>query len=181
VVSYERGIPVGTPPPHPLRTTGSRRSCSAASPHTPAELIPAEPEEPEPGPALGWCPPRHHPCSPPPPQDSNGSPRLRPEPESQEWTKAMWQRRLERPHARCKRRYRRRHRRRYRRRYRRGRYSRPRESLLRAGVTWTSLRDRNVQRFRGGLVFKAHRLLHHSTLGLRVIKKKRRGFLRASA
>ena len=31
---------------------------------------------------------------------------------------------------------------------------------------------RNVQRFRGGLVFKAHRLLHHSTLGLRVIKKR---------
>jgi len=28
-------------------------------------------------------------------------------------------------------------------------------------------------RFRGGLVFKAHRLLHHSTLGLRVIKKKK--------
>ena len=27
----------------------------------------------------------------------------------------------------------------------------------------------NVKRFRGGLVFKAHRLLHHSTLGLRVI------------
>ena len=26
--------------------------------------------------------------------------------------------------------------------------------------------------FRGGLVFKAHRLLYHSTLGLRVIKKK---------
>ena len=29
----------------------------------------------------------------------------------------------------------------------------------------------NVQRFRGGLVFKAHRLLYHSTLGLRVIKR----------
>ena len=33
------------------------------------------------------------------------------------------------------------------------------------------LLHRNVQRFRGGLVFKAHRLLYHSTLGLRVIKK----------
>jgi len=33
-------------------------------------------------------------------------------------------------------------------------------------------RVRNVQRFRGGLVFKAHRLLYHSTLGLRVIKKR---------
>jgi len=32
---------------------------------------------------------------------------------------------------------------------------------------------RNVQRFRGGLVFKAHRLLYHSTLDLRVIKKKK--------
>ena len=31
---------------------------------------------------------------------------------------------------------------------------------------------RNVKRFRGGLVFKAHRLLHHSTLGLRVINNK---------
>ena len=30
-----------------------------------------------------------------------------------------------------------------------------------------------MKRFRGGLVFKAHRLLHHSTLGLRVIKKKK--------
>ena len=28
----------------------------------------------------------------------------------------------------------------------------------------------NVLRFRGGLVFKAHRLLYHSTLGLRVIR-----------
>jgi len=30
----------------------------------------------------------------------------------------------------------------------------------------------NVQRFREGLVVKAHRLLYHSTLGLRVIKKR---------
>ena len=37
-----------------------------------------------------------------------------------------------------------------------------------------NLRYRNVQRFRGGLVFKAHRLVYHSTLGLRVMKKKRR-------
>ena len=28
--------------------------------------------------------------------------------------------------------------------------------------------------FRGGLVFKSHGLLYHSTLGLRVIKKKRK-------
>ena len=31
-----------------------------------------------------------------------------------------------------------------------------------------------MQRFRGGLVFKAHRLVYHSTLGLGVIKKKKR-------
>ena len=31
---------------------------------------------------------------------------------------------------------------------------------------------RNVELFRGGLVFKAHRLLYHSTLGSRVMKKK---------
>ena len=31
----------------------------------------------------------------------------------------------------------------------------------------------SVARFRGGLVFKAPRLLYHSTLGLRVIKKTR--------
>ena len=30
------------------------------------------------------------------------------------------------------------------------------------------------QRFRGGLVFKAHRWLFHSTLGSRVIKKKKK-------
>ena len=31
--------------------------------------------------------------------------------------------------------------------------------------------DRNVQRFRGGLVFKADRLLYHSNLGLRETNK----------
>jgi len=30
-----------------------------------------------------------------------------------------------------------------------------------------------LKRFRGGLVFKAHRLLYHTALGLRVIKKRR--------
>ena len=34
-------------------------------------------------------------------------------------------------------------------------------------------------RFRGGLVFKAHRLLYHSTLGLRLIKKKKNRLLPA--
>ena len=33
---------------------------------------------------------------------------------------------------------------------------------------------RNVKRFRGRHVFKAQRLLYHSTLGLRVIKKKKK-------
>jgi len=31
-----------------------------------------------------------------------------------------------------------------------------------------------VKRVRGGLVFKAHRLVYHSTLGLKVIKKRRK-------
>ena len=31
-----------------------------------------------------------------------------------------------------------------------------------------------MNRFRAGLVFKAHELVYHSTLGLRVIKKKKR-------
>ena len=31
-----------------------------------------------------------------------------------------------------------------------------------------------MQRFRGELVFKAHRLLYHSTLGLRVIRKNKK-------
>jgi len=31
----------------------------------------------------------------------------------------------------------------------------------------------NLQRFRGGLAFKAHRLLYHSTLGLSVMNKKK--------
>ena len=34
------------------------------------------------------------------------------------------------------------------------------------------LHHRNVQRFRSGLVFEAHRLLYHSSLGLSVIKKR---------
>ena len=34
---------------------------------------------------------------------------------------------------------------------------------------------RNAQRFRGGFAFKADRLLYHSTLGSRVIKKKKKG------
>ena len=32
---------------------------------------------------------------------------------------------------------------------------------------------RNVEWFRGGVVFKAHGLLYHSTLGVREIKKKK--------
>ena len=38
--------------------------------------------------------------------------------------------------------------------------------------TSEQLLSRNVERFREGLVFKAHRLLHDSTVGSRVIKKK---------
>ena len=40
-------------------------------------------------------------------------------------------------------------------------------------VRFVSL-HRHVQWFRSGLVFKAHRLLYHSNLGLRLIKKMRR-------
>ena len=36
------------------------------------------------------------------------------------------------------------------------------------------LSRRNVKRFRGGLVFKAHRLLYHSILGSRIKKKKKK-------
>ena len=32
----------------------------------------------------------------------------------------------------------------------------------------------HVNRFRGGLLFQAHRLLYHSTLGSRGIKKKKK-------
>ena len=38
----------------------------------------------------------------------------------------------------------------------------------------TVLLSRNVEQFRGRLVFQAHRLVYHSTLGLRVIKKKKK-------
>ena len=45
------------------------------------------------------------------------------------------------------------------------------------GTAWAHLGSyllsRNVEQFRKGLVFKAHRLLHHSTLGSRVVKKKK--------
>ena len=34
---------------------------------------------------------------------------------------------------------------------------------------------RNVRRFQGGLVFQAHRLLCHSSLGSRVIEKRKSG------
>ena len=36
--------------------------------------------------------------------------------------------------------------------------------------------DDEYQGFRGGFAFKAHRLLYHSTLGLRVIKKKKKKY-----
>ena len=39
-------------------------------------------------------------------------------------------------------------------------------------LTPDQLLRRNVKRFRGELVFKAHRLLNRSTLGLKVVKTK---------
>jgi len=47
--------------------------------------------------------------------------------------------------------------------------------VSRVHVAVLELISRNVKRFRGGLVFKAHRLVHHSIPGLRAIKKKRVG------
>ena len=46
-------------------------------------------------------------------------------------------------------------------------------SIEPAGAEEHSLR-RNVKRFRGGLVFKAHRLVYHSTLGLRVMNRRKK-------
>jgi len=43
------------------------------------------------------------------------------------------------------------------------------------------LLHRNVKWFRGGLVFKAHRWLYHSTLGSRVIKKTEDPEIRSAA
>ena len=42
-----------------------------------------------------------------------------------------------------------------------------------SGAEVRELLSRNVKRFRGGLVFEAHRLLYHSTLGWRAIKRER--------
>jgi len=42
------------------------------------------------------------------------------------------------------------------------------------GSRMERLLHRNVNRFRGGLVFKAYRLVYHPTLGLRVMQKKRK-------
>ena len=50
--------------------------------------------------------------------------------------------------------------------------------LHRANLVWYHekgwINSQNAPRFRGGLVFKAHRLLCHSTLGLRVMKSKKK-------
>ena len=61
----------------------------------------------------------------------------------------------------------------------------PREYLARVGQRrcrefsiYGQVLRRNVKWFRGGLVFKAHRFVHRSTVGWRVIKKKRRAAAR---
>ena len=48
-----------------------------------------------------------------------------------------------------------------------------RGSTLSRRAQGSKLLRRNLKRFRGGLVFQAHRLVDHSTLGWRVIKKKK--------
>jgi len=45
--------------------------------------------------------------------------------------------------------------------------------------TISRLDEQHMKRFRGGLVIKAHRLLCHSTLGLRVIKEKKKNSISA--
>ena len=55
---------------------------------------------------------------------------------------------------------------------------RPSSKKVHASLGWElaeQLLHRNVRRFRDGLVFKAHRRVYHSALGLRVIKKKKKG------
>jgi len=47
------------------------------------------------------------------------------------------------------------------------------DGALQLGRTQDKLNQCKL-RFRGGLVFKAHRLLYHSTLGVRVTKKKKK-------
>ena len=50
------------------------------------------------------------------------------------------------------------------------------QSLLKEGVSSLyeeACREVRSNMLRGGLVFKAHRLVYHSTLGSRVIKKKK--------
>ena len=46
--------------------------------------------------------------------------------------------------------------------------------FTRLSAVRSNFRKTTLQRFRGGLVFKAQGFLYHSTLGLKVIKKKRR-------
>ena len=46
-------------------------------------------------------------------------------------------------------------------------------AFLRVHALEEQLLSRNVERCRGGLVLKAHRWLHHSTLASRVIQQKR--------
>ena len=55
-----------------------------------------------------------------------------------------------------------------------GAVSYERGNPVRSALDGPKLLHRNEKRFRGGLVFKAHRWLYHSTLGSREIKKRRR-------
>jgi len=48
------------------------------------------------------------------------------------------------------------------------------EMFRSATNAWFGYAVRNEKRFRGGLVFKAHRRVYHSNLGLKVIKKKKK-------
>ena len=50
------------------------------------------------------------------------------------------------------------------------------DRLVQLLLRWTLVRQPQKRNnlFQGGLVFKAHRFLYHSTLGSRVIKKKKK-------
>ena len=55
-----------------------------------------------------------------------------------------------------------------------GGFSRLEKENVARGLETATADSRSTNKFREGLVFKAHRLLYHSTLGLRVTQKKKK-------
>ena len=54
-------------------------------------------------------------------------------------------------------------------------------SAVQDALQWKQVLGRHVERFRGGLVFKAHEMVFHSTLGSTVIKKKEKKWTQLGA